>query len=109
MKKACEALAASGKENLQAHADLESSLRSLKKIVGKPGQKAGGDRGLKKIGVALLLAPTPEPFSDMVGLALIGIGVASEHHNPPLTLCELGGEGRSILKELEKSRHGGFM
>lgn len=104
MKKACEALAESCRDGLQAHSDLESNIRSLKTMVGKPGQR-GADKGLKKIGVALLLAPTPEPFTDIVGLALIGIGVASERHKPPLTIFELGEEGHSLIKGIEKSRH----
>ena len=103
MKKACEALRASCTESLQAHDDLSASLNSVKKLVGKPTQ-GSSSKGLKRIGVALLLAPSPEPFTDIVGIALIGVGAAAERHKPPLTISELCIEGSSIVKGISTSR-----
>ena len=90
-------------ETLQACGGLSSSLRSIRPLVGKPNQR-GNSAGLKTIGTTLLLIPSPEPFTDVLGLALIGAGVAAERRPPPLTISELCEESRSIFTGLGSSK-----
>jgi len=90
-------------ESLHAYNQLASSLKSVKPMVGKPGQMRS-HANLKRIGTTLLLIPSPEPFSDVLGLALIGAGVASERRPPPLTIAELCEESKSVFKGLNSSK-----
>lgn len=96
MKDAKRALLESSRDAACAYADLERNLGSLKGLVGRPG-KGRACKNLKHIGAVLLLAPSPEPVTDMIGLALIGAGALAERANP-LTLTELSEEGGGILK-----------
>jgi len=102
-QKAIKILRGSCTDSLRAQTELSTSLKSVRSLIGKPTMKSS-DRGLKKIGTALIMVPTPEPFSDIAGLALIGIGMAAERHKPPLTMTELCVEGSSILKGISNSR-----
>jgi len=103
MKKAIQAMKESCHESFQACDGLSSSLNSIKPLVGKPNRKSNS-AGLKTIGTTLLLIPSPEPFTDVLGLALIGAGVAAERRQPPLTITELCEESRSIFKGLNSSK-----
>lgn len=78
---------------------LSLELRSLRALVGKPGQRRSLG-GLKKVGTALLLTPTPEPFTDIAGLALIGIGALADRLGPPMTISEMSEEARSLFSSL---------
>jgi hypothetical protein len=49
------------------------------------------------------MAPSPEPFTDLIGLALIGLAKGAEKHKSPLTICEMGEESRSMLKGIGSS------
>jgi len=103
MKKATMALKECCNESLHAYNELSSSLKSVKPMVGKPGQRKSY-ANLKHIGTTLLLIPSPEPFTDVLGLALIGAGVAKERYPPPLTIAELCEESRSVFKGLNSSK-----
>lgn len=103
MKKATTALKESCNESLHAYNELSSSLKSIKPLVGKPGPRRSY-ANLKRIGTTLLLIPSPEPFTDVLGLALIGAGVAAERRPPPLTIAELCEESRSVFKGLNSSK-----
>jgi len=70
--------------------------------LGKPEQRRSY-KHLKSIGTALVLTPSPEPLSDIIGLALIGVAEGAERRKPPLTVSEIGEEGRSILKGIGSS------
>ena len=98
MKQASKAISSSFQDSISAYDEMIRNLRSVQGLMGKPGRKRGSYNHLKRIGTAIILAPSPEPFTDLVGLALIGIAKGAEKHRPPLTICEMGEEGRSILK-----------
>ncbi|MBM5805780.1 MAG: hypothetical protein FJZ49_06960 [Candidatus Verstraetearchaeota archaeon] len=102
MRKATQVVMESCGESLQACEDLASSLRSVRGLLGRHEQRRSY-KHLKSIGTALVLTPTPEPLSDIVGLALIGIAAGAEQRKPPLTVCEMGEESRSILKGIRSS------
>lgn len=99
MRQATRALMGTCEETLTACREFQTTLKSLKSLAGKPGQRRSYRR-LKEIGTALLLTPTPEPFSDIIGLSLLGIAKYLEWHSPPLTLSDLGEELRTVLKNL---------
>lgn len=104
MKKATATLHQSRQESVKAYTEVVSSVKSVQSLVGKQGQSRSY-AGLKTIGTALILAPSPEPFTDAIGLALIGIGTAAERRKPPLTIVEMCEESRTILRGLSSSRH----
>lgn len=104
MKKADQALVESCEDGSRAYTDINCSLRSLKSLVGNSGQ-GRRHKNLKRLGAAIILAPSPEPFTDIIGLALIGAGELGEHHKPPLTITEVGEETGNIFKDLLSSRH----
>ncbi len=103
MKDACRALVDSCKDSAKAYEELDTGLRSLKGIVGSSGQRRSY-KNLKRLGVAIILAPSPEPFTDLVGLALIGAGEAGERFRSPLTLSDMPEESYSLFKSLEHAR-----
>jgi len=82
-----------------AAADIELGLRSLRALVGEPGKRRSLG-SLKKVGCALLLTPTPEPFSDLAGLALIGIGALAERWLCPMTVSEMSQEAGFIFRSI---------
>jgi len=102
MRRASQAVIESCYESLQACSDLICSLRSVQGLMGKPGQRRSY-KHLKSMGTAMILAPTPEPFTDLIGLALISVGAAAEKRKTPLTISEMSEEGRSILKGIGSS------
>ncbi len=104
MKKANQALVESCEDGSNALNGINYSIRSLKGLVGRAGQR-GQNRNLKRLGTAIILAPSPEPFTDIIGLALIGAGEIGEHRKPPLTITEVGEETCTIFKDLFSSRH----
>jgi len=103
MKDACRALVASCKDGAKAYEELDTGLRSLKGVVGSSGQRRSY-KNLKRLGVAMLLAPSPEPFTDLVGLALIGAGEVGDRIRSPLTLSDMLEESYSLFKSLEHAR-----
>lgn len=104
MKKATATLHQSCRESTDAYAQVASSVKNVRSLVGKNGQRRSY-AGLRSIGTALILAPTPDPFTDVVGLALIGIGTAAERRKPPLTILEMCEESRTVFRGLSSSRH----
>ena len=102
MKKTTAILHESCCESTYAYGEVSSSIKNVRTLVGKQGQSRSY-AGLKNIGTALILAPSPEPFTDVVGLALIGIGTAAERRKPPLTIMEMCEESRTIFKGLSSS------
>jgi hypothetical protein len=104
MKKATATLHESCRDSANAYSEVASSVKNMRSLVGKQGQRRSY-AGLKSFGTALILAPSPEPFSDVVGLALIGIGTAAERRKPPLTILEMCEESRTIFRGLSSSRY----
>ncbi len=100
MKDAKRALLESSRDAVCAYGDMAHNLGSVRGLMGRPS-KGRACKHLKHIGAALLLTPTPEPFSDAIGLALIGVGTIAERMNP-LTLAGLSEEGGEILREVFK-------
>jgi len=103
MKDACRALIDSCKDSSKAYEELDTSLRSLRGVVGSSSQRRSY-KNLKRLGVAIMLAPSPEPFTDLVGLALIGASEVGERVRPPLTLSDMPEESYSLFKSLENAR-----
>jgi hypothetical protein len=104
MKKATATLHESRQESAKAYSEVASSVKTVQSLVGKQSQRRSY-AGLKTIGTALILAPTPDPITDAIGLALIGIGTAAERRKPPLTIMEMCEESRTIFRGLNSSRH----
>jgi hypothetical protein len=104
MKKTAATLHESCRDSTTAYAQVALSVKNVSNLVGKQGQHRNY-AGLKSFGTALMLAPSPEPFSDVIGLALIGIGTAAERRKPPLTITEMCEESRTMLRGLNSSRH----
>ena len=104
MKKTAATLHDSCRDSATAYAQVALSVKSVRNLVGKQGQRKNY-AGLKSFGTALILAPSPEPFTDVIGLALIGIGTAAERRKPPLTITEMCEESRTILRGLNSSRY----
>jgi len=50
--------------------------------------------------MTMILTPTPEPFSDIIGISLLGIAKYLEWRSPPLTLSDIGEEFRTTLKNI---------
>ncbi len=98
MEDAKRALLESSRDAACAYEDMAHNLRSVRGLMGRPG-KERVCKHLKHVGAALLLTPTPEPFSDAIGLALIGVGTIAEKMKP-LTLAGLSEEGGEILREV---------
>lgn len=105
LKQASRAIASSCQDSIVAYGELMHNLKSVHGLMGKPGRKSGSYNHLKSIGTAMILAPSPEPFTDLIGLALIGFAKGAEKHKPPLTLCEIGEESHSILKGIRSSNN----
>jgi hypothetical protein len=103
MKETNQVLLDSYKDGVHAQKEIDCSLRSLKGLVGKTGQRRSF-KNLKRLGTAIILAPSPEPFTDLIGLALIGAGEVGDRLKPPLTISEMSEEGASIFKDLVNSR-----
>ncbi|GEM_PF-743517 len=103
MRAACKALVDSCNDGARAYDEFEAGLRSLKGIVGSSSQRRSC-RNLKRLGVAIMLAPSPEPFTDLVGLAMIGAGEVEELLSPPLTLSDMPEAVNSIFESLENYR-----
>jgi hypothetical protein len=104
MKGTAATLHESCRDSTTAYAQVASSVKSIRSLVGKQGTSRNY-AGLKKFGTALVLAPSPEPFTDVIGLALIGIGTAAERRKPPLTIMEMCEESRMIFRGLNSSLH----
>jgi len=104
MKKSAATLHESCRDSASAYAQVASNMKSVRNLVGKQGTSRNY-AGLKSFGTALILAPSPEPFTDVIGLALIGIGTAAERRKPPLTITEMCEESRTIFRGLNSSRH----
>lgn len=100
MKAANRAVVETYEETIDIYKGFNDELKSLKGLVGKPGQRRSHNN-LKRLGAALLLAPTPEPITDIIGLALIGAGEIGERFGPPLTICELDQERQDVLSDLQ--------
>jgi len=86
-------------ETLSALCQLQTTLKGLKSLSGKPGQRRSYKR-LKEIGMTMILTPTPEPFSNIIGISLLGIAKYLEWRSPPLTLSDIGEEFRTTLKNI---------
>ncbi|MEM4234843.1 MAG: hypothetical protein QXU75_06820 [Candidatus Methanomethylicaceae archaeon] len=99
MRQATRALVGSCEEVLSAYCELQRTLKSLKSLAGKPGQRRSYKR-LKEIGMTMLLTPTPEPFSDIIGISVLGIAKYLEWRSPPLTLSDVGEEIRTTFKNM---------
>lgn len=99
MRSATRSLVESATDAGSAAADIELGLRSLRALVGEPGKRRSLGN-LKKVGCALLLTPTPEPFSDIAGLALIGIGALAERWFCPMTVSEMSREAGFIFRSI---------
>lgn len=99
MRSATKILAESAADAGAAVGEVELGLRSLRALVGQPGKRRSLGN-LKKVGTALLLTPTPEPFSDVAGLALIGIGALAERWFCPMTVSEMSREAGLVFRSL---------
>lgn len=64
----------------------------------KPSSLAGG---MKRAGVALMV--TPDPFTDVAGVALLAGSLAMKRKEPA-GLEHLAAETRKLMKELQASR-----
>jgi hypothetical protein len=104
MKRATATLHESCIDSANAYSEVTSSIKNVRSLVGKHGQRRSY-AGFRTFGTALILAPTPDPITDVVGLALIGIGTAAERRKPPLTILEMCEESRTIFRGLSSSRH----
>jgi len=105
MRRASQVITNSCQDSISACDELIRNLRSIRSLMGKPGRNSRSHNHLKSIGTAIILAPSPEPFTDLIGLALIGLAKGAEKHKPPLTICEMGEEGRSILRGIGSSNN----
>ncbi|MDH7556143.1 MAG: hypothetical protein ACQXXL_07155 [Candidatus Methanosuratincola sp.] len=99
MRSATRILADSAADAGSAASEVELGLRSLRALVGEPGKRRSLGN-IKKVGTALLLTPTPELFSDIAGLALIGIGALAERWCCPMTVSEMSREAGVIFRSL---------
>ncbi len=99
MRSAAKILVESAADAGATVCEVELGLRSLRALVGEPGKRRSLGN-LKKVGTALLLTPTPEPFSDIAGLALIGIGALAERWLCPMTVSEMSREAGLVFRSL---------
>ncbi len=99
MDNATHALIGSCMCTLSAYCELKKTFKNLQSLAGKPGQRRSYKR-LKEIGLTLILTPTPEPFSDLLGLSILGAAKYLEWHSPPLTLSDIAEESRTIFKNM---------
>ncbi|MGC8936671.1 MAG: hypothetical protein ACP5KV_04825 [Candidatus Methanomethylicaceae archaeon] len=99
MRQATSCLVGSCKDVISAYSELQENLKGLKRLVGKPGQRRSYER-LKEIGLALILTPTPEPFSDVIGASILAFAKYLERRSPPLTLSDLRDELQKTLRNL---------
>jgi len=102
MKKTAATLQESCRDSTMAYSQVATNLKNVRSLIGKHGKRRDY-AGLKTFGTALILAPSPEPFTDVVGLALFGIGTAAERRKPPLTILEMCEESRTIFRGLNSS------
>ncbi len=68
VRQSTRALVGSYEETFSMLYELQTTLKSLKSLSGKPGQRRSYKR-LKEIGMTMILTPTPEPFSDIIGIS----------------------------------------
>ncbi|MCQ8892967.1 MAG: hypothetical protein NQU41_06255 [Candidatus Methanosuratincola sp.] len=99
MRSATRILSESAADAGAAVGEVAFGLRSLRALVGEPGKRRSLGN-LKKVGTALLLTPTPEPFSDIAGLALIGIGALAERWGCPMTVSEMSKEAGAVFRSI---------
>lgn len=99
MREATRLLVASYEELISGYEDTIKNLKSLRSLAGKPSQRRSYNR-LKELGITLILTPTPEPLSDVIGISILGIAKFLETHSSPLTLCDLAEESRTIFRNL---------
>lgn len=103
MRKVDRLLAESATDASWATRDLDIEIRELRAFVGEARSRRGTG-GLKRLGTALLLAPTPEPFTDILGLTLIGAGALADRMGHPLTISEISAEAGSLLRSILRSK-----
>ncbi|MEN3035410.1 MAG: hypothetical protein ABC537_03810 [Candidatus Methanosuratincola sp.] len=99
MRSATRILSESAADSGTAVGEAALGLRSLRDLVGEPGKRRSLGN-LKKVGTALLLTPTPEPFSGIAGLALVGIGALAERWGCPMTVSEMSREAGAVFRSI---------
>ncbi|MDI9643883.1 MAG: hypothetical protein QFX35_01540 [Candidatus Verstraetearchaeota archaeon] len=102
MREANRLLADCARDASCSVSDLARELNSIRTIIGEPSRKQSKG-GLKRLGTALLLTPSPEPFSDLLGLALIGAGALADRVGHPLTISELSTEAGPLFRSILRS------
>ncbi|MGQ9758960.1 MAG: hypothetical protein ACUVQ5_00075 [Candidatus Methanomethylicaceae archaeon] len=104
MKQATRIMVDSCKDMIIGYGETVKIFKSLRSLAGKPGQRRSYKR-LKELGMTLIFTPTPEPFSNILGLSIIGVAKYLEWCSLPLTICDLTEEGRKIFENLRLTSH----